>query len=111
MMSDLIKLHGSEMADMQVKLDQSLSRENVQLEDNADLAEQIKKMIRKQNANEHLQDLLNTARENKSIADSERDDLKDKIVGMEARDKARLDRHSQEIEKMKKVQLTAEELV
>merc|ERR1712192_20645 len=72
---------------------------------NAALAEEIKIMQKQLQKDEHMQDLLDKARNSRDNADVERDDLKDKVAGMEARQKAKNTRHHRDMDAMKKLHL------
>merc|ERR1711972_1002261 len=109
-MTKVVQKTGAELAEMQAALDKSRKTTSVANEDKEELEAKVVKLRAQAVVNENLSDALVKERQKKLNVEEERDDLQDKLAGMEARLNAKIDRHQEEKDRLKKDKDKAEEV-
>jgi len=101
MMDKVIAKSGQELADMQLSLEQARSDASTQRDAMIHMEIEVAELRARLGMNDGLSEALSASRKKMLSANEERDDLRDKIVGMEARAKSKSDRHEKEVADMK----------
>merc|ERR1711972_1172422 len=100
-MTKVVQKTGAELAEMQAAMGKSRKTTSVANEDKEELEAKVVKLRAQAVVNENLSDALVKERQKKLNVEEERDDLQDKLAGMEARLNAKIDRHQEEKELLK----------
>lgn len=101
MVADLKASHGEEIERLFGMLQLAQLSEASHARENSELEVQVASQLKKIAANADLQERLDTSKKGRIQADQERDDLKDKIAGMLAVQKARDVRHNEDLTDLK----------